>query len=310
MKSTDFLDVTLDLSNNIFKPFRKPNAASVYIDANSNHPGYIKKELPKMGEKRITSLSANAQIFDEAMTSYKTILNKSNYKNKTYEFKPQIKKRKTRKPRKVIYFQPPYCSSVKDNIGKKFLNLVKSFFAKDHIYHKVFNRNTLKLSYCCMTNIKSVICSHNQKLLKPKEGTPKKNCNCRKRDCPVNGNCLQEKVIYKAEVKTEECTKHYVGSTGRSFKRRYGEHLSDFRHEKNRENTALSAYIWKLQDKKTKFQIKWSILHQAKATTNSKSGCSLCNLERIEIALAERDKSLNKRNELQAKCPHFRGRYF
>ena len=34
----DFLDVTLDLSDGTYKPYRKPNDTPVYINAASNHP--------------------------------------------------------------------------------------------------------------------------------------------------------------------------------------------------------------------------------------------------------------------------------
>ena len=38
LKATDFLDVTLDLKNNKYYPYRKPNNPPLYINANSNHP--------------------------------------------------------------------------------------------------------------------------------------------------------------------------------------------------------------------------------------------------------------------------------
>ena len=37
----DFLDVTLDLSDGTYKPYRKPNDTPVYINAASNHPPSI-----------------------------------------------------------------------------------------------------------------------------------------------------------------------------------------------------------------------------------------------------------------------------
>ena len=38
LKTVNFLDVTFDLDNNIYKPFRKPNNSPIYINKNSNHP--------------------------------------------------------------------------------------------------------------------------------------------------------------------------------------------------------------------------------------------------------------------------------
>ena len=40
-KIVNFLDVTLDLSNNIYKPFIKMNQSPSYINVNSNHPKAI-----------------------------------------------------------------------------------------------------------------------------------------------------------------------------------------------------------------------------------------------------------------------------
>ncbi len=53
---------------------------------------------------------------------------------------------------------------------------------------------------------------------------PRETRNCRKsQDCPVNGPCLNESVIYQATVKTDngEPEQTYVGLTANSFKTRY-----------------------------------------------------------------------------------------
>ena len=36
--STNFLDITFDLSNGTYKPYRKPNDEPLYINRHSNHP--------------------------------------------------------------------------------------------------------------------------------------------------------------------------------------------------------------------------------------------------------------------------------
>ena len=46
LKTVDFLDVHLDLINNTYKPYKKPNSETVYINKYSNHPPNIFKELP------------------------------------------------------------------------------------------------------------------------------------------------------------------------------------------------------------------------------------------------------------------------
>ena len=44
---TECLDVYFDLRKEIFKPYRKNNEIPAYINAKSNHPRSIKRELPK-----------------------------------------------------------------------------------------------------------------------------------------------------------------------------------------------------------------------------------------------------------------------
>ena len=56
-------------------------------------------------------------------------------------------------------------------IGKIFLNLIKKHFPPHHKFHKLFNKNTVKISYSCTRNIKSIINSHNAKILFPNKNT-------------------------------------------------------------------------------------------------------------------------------------------
>ena len=46
MTKCNFLDITLDLTNNCHMPYRKENFPVRYISSNSNHPTIIKKNLP------------------------------------------------------------------------------------------------------------------------------------------------------------------------------------------------------------------------------------------------------------------------
>ena len=51
LSSTDFLDITLDLTTGKYSPFRKPGSTPIYVHAKSNHPPSVIKEIPKMIEK-------------------------------------------------------------------------------------------------------------------------------------------------------------------------------------------------------------------------------------------------------------------
>ena len=77
--TVDFLDVRLDLINNTYQPYRKPNSETVYINKTSKYPLNILKELPKVINKRITDISCNQDIFDAAKTTYEQALRKSGF---------------------------------------------------------------------------------------------------------------------------------------------------------------------------------------------------------------------------------------
>ena len=64
------MDMTLNLSNNTYKPFFKTDQYPSYINVNSNHPKAIIKQVPKAVKMRIRRLSANEKIFQESSKIY------------------------------------------------------------------------------------------------------------------------------------------------------------------------------------------------------------------------------------------------
>ena len=87
--------------------------------------------------------------------------------------------------RKIIWFNPPFSQNVKINIGKLFFKLLRKNFPKNHKFRKIFNLNTLKLSYSSMANLQSLIKQHNAKVLTDGK-KPTRLCNCRYKDsCPL-----------------------------------------------------------------------------------------------------------------------------
>ena len=58
-------------------------------------------------------------------------------------------KNKTRK-RKITWFNPPININVATNVGKTFLALIDKHFPKNERLSKIFNRNTIKVSYSCL----------------------------------------------------------------------------------------------------------------------------------------------------------------
>ena len=76
LTETDFLDVTFNLATSKFFPFRKPDNVPLYINAKSNHPSTITKDLPKMINKRLSELACNKDELDKAKLLYKIITRK------------------------------------------------------------------------------------------------------------------------------------------------------------------------------------------------------------------------------------------
>ena len=102
---------------------------------------------------------------------------------------------------------PPF--NVQTNIGRAFINLTDKCFPAGHKLRKVFNRNTVKLSYSCTPRMKQVIDGHNKAILRkakqPEQDKTIKTCNCRnKNDCPLEDECLQKEIVYQATVTTRK----------------------------------------------------------------------------------------------------------
>ena len=147
----------------------------------------------------------NEQIFKESIPIYEEALKKSGFHEKLEYVREEVdkhgKEEKKRRKRKIIWFNPPYSNNVKSNVGKQFLKLVRRHFPKGHKLSKIFNKNTLKVSYSCMRNMSSVFTSHNKKILA--ENEKQYECNCRNKDeCPLDSKYLTPRVIYEADVIT------------------------------------------------------------------------------------------------------------
>ena len=216
----NFLDVTVDHRSEKYYPYTKEGNIPLYVHKKSNHPPSILKNIPESINKRLSEISSDKECFDNAKNVYQEALNKSGYHyNLSYTPSQTSRPRKTRQ-RNILWFNPPYSRSVETNVGKCFLSLINKHFPKSNPLHKIFNRNTLKLSYSCMGNIKTIISNHNKaEINKPtRTDVQKKNCNCRKPDtCPMDGNCNAENVIYQAEVTTTTTKETYIGLCDTSF---------------------------------------------------------------------------------------------
>ena len=83
LKVADFLDVTLNLSTESYYPYRKPNDRPVYIHCQSNHPPNIIKNLPASISRRLTDISSNEAVFEDAKPMYDSALADSGFGERT-----------------------------------------------------------------------------------------------------------------------------------------------------------------------------------------------------------------------------------
>ena len=210
---TDFLDVSFNQEMDKFFPYRKPSNTPLYIQSEPNHPPSITKQLPSMTNKRISNLSCNEHEFNKAKPLYESALKSSGF-NYSMKFEAPVENAKRNRNRKVIWFNPPYSLNVKTNIGKVFLKLVRKHFPRSHKLSKIFNLNTIKISYSSMPNEKNLIKQDSSKILNKDRDKIQRPCNCRiKESYPLNGKCLHQCVVYKADVSTNTTYKEYYGAS-------------------------------------------------------------------------------------------------
>ena len=303
---TDFLDVTLNLSNGKYSPYRKPDSKPLYIHAKSNHPPSTIKELPSMINRRLSDRSCDEDVFNQAKGVYEEALRTSGHPS-ILSYQPSTPEEQTqrRRHRKIIWFNPPFSSNVKTKIGKEFLRLVAKHFNISHPFYKILNRNTLKISYSCMPNIASIIKQKNTSLLRGTDDTAQPHCNCQKKEeCTLPGECMTEAVVYTATVNHDDGTNFYHGLSEGPVKARISKHYTSFRHSRYRNETELSKFIWSLQDRGKNYDIAWSITCKSRKYQCGSSRCDLCLSEKLLIARNDADGMLNSRSELISKCRH------
>ena len=170
-----------------------------YINAKSNHPAAILMKISAVISKRISINSSNKQIFQREASYYNKILKDCGYNEKIQfqQYKHQPTQPRRNRSRNILWFNPPFSSNVKTNVARKILKLVKKDIRK-HRYHKIFNKNNIKVSYSCMDNIEKLVKKHKNNFLR-KNDTNKRSCNCRANNaCPLDGKCSSSNIFYSA----------------------------------------------------------------------------------------------------------------
>ena len=132
-------------------------------------------------------------------------------------------------------------------------------------------------------------------------------CNCRSHNqCPMQGNCLQANVVYKADITATDNneTKTYIGVTANEFKTRFRNHTKSINSKKYQNETELSKYIWQLRDSNRPHKIKWGIIKKITSCKSGQSRCGLCPEEKLLI-LKGRNQWRSQPDSLVMPCKFF-----
>ena len=155
-----------------------------------------------------------------------------------------------------------------------------------------------------MLNImyKTKINAHNRVIWRNTPSKNAKRCNFQqKENCPMNGDCLKESLVYYATISCNDKNykpKLYKGSCETSFKKRYSNHKKSFNIPLYKHDTKLSTEYWNLKMKQLNPQISWKIKGIYKSYIPTSKCCDLCLTEKLEI-LDDPDKNLlNKRSAI------------
>ena len=319
----NFLDVTFNLRKKTYQPYTKPNTTLQYVHNESNHPPLVIKNIPAGITKRLSSLSSNKACFNQAAPLYQKALRDCGYQHKLLYEPTEPTKKKNRKRNNILWYNPPYSKNVTNNSGHSFLPLIKKHFPTGNKLRKIFNRNTVKISYSCMSNTRQVINNHNKRFLQhnPQNVLPTihpiklltnapskdKTCNCQQKDkCTLNGNCLQSSLIYQARVtrKDNHTTETYIGLTENDFKTRYRNHTASFRHPHPSNSAELRKHIRNVWDNDIDHSLSWRIITKAQPYSSTNKGCNLCLKEKLVIIRHPYLSSLNKCNKLVSSSRH------
>ena len=272
LKIVDFLDVTLNLNNDTFKPFSKNDSAPKYVNIDSNHPRSVLKQIPNAVNQRMNRLSSGKRMFEGSKIIYDEALKNSEFQGRlkyVIPMDPGSKGRsnnsktctliwigdninhhhhhhnalvvrvsltlsrhsslsfialgrssgqhpyphiaaecmfvlvvlllhghvwgsirelllwvrpcfsssvlhvwfhsnrrgRKRNLKKVIWFNLPFCKLININRGKYFLNFLDKHFNGDNPLRKMFDKNTVKISYSRTKNMHIILNNHNRKLL-------------------------------------------------------------------------------------------------------------------------------------------------
>ena len=110
----------------------------------------------------MSDISSNKNVFTQSIPMYQVALQKNGFTGQiksitSNKYRDSNTEEKKHRKRKIIWFNPPYSMNVRINIGKTFLKLMRKHFSNGNPLHKIFTKNTFKVSYSCKCSMASII---------------------------------------------------------------------------------------------------------------------------------------------------------
>ena len=175
---------TFDLNNSTCQTYGKPNDPLLYLNVKSDFSLKIIKGILKSIAHRLNTNFSEANAFNKAKMEYETVLkyswifNKLTYVQNNINNYNDIRNRN----RNIIWFT---ASPLQNCYAKRKENIFpvdKKLLRKNCNIQKLFNKYTLRMSYCCMDNIKKIVRKYNLKILNKKHNKMPSTCNCGEKD--------------------------------------------------------------------------------------------------------------------------------
>ena len=144
LKEVSFLGVTFNLTYGKFRP-QKKRKHNYLIQPSTN-------QAASQHNGRLSHNSSDEAVFNSRKVEYEDALKKSSYKvNLKFTTKATVTPTKIRQ-RNIIWLYQPFNRSVKTNVEKIFFRLLHKHFPRTNRLYKIFNHNTVKVSFSCMKN--------------------------------------------------------------------------------------------------------------------------------------------------------------
>ena len=228
-------------------------------------------------------------------------LKKSGFKDDFKYTKNQRQKPKNRS-RNIIWFNPLFNKAVSTNIAKVFLQLINRHFPKSHRLHKIFNRNTVKVTYSCMQNMSKTYKRHNSKITStPCNQLTLFNCQV-KGECSMDGKCQTMDTVYNCCVTSPSNKKSTLGWQ----KENGSKGIITIKSHSIINNIHMRRHFKVIRETSNVTpNLKWSIVKYTTPYSNISKKCLFCFYEiLVIIAYPRQRKLLNNRSELFCRCCH------